>query len=142
MKKLKKIYIAGALTHAGNKQKEIYGEIADLCREFCSDVYVPHLGGTDPVKNPEITAFDVWQKNFKIVSESDLVIAYAGEPSLGVGAELEIARNAGNKIILWWFKGEKVSRMARGNPAVIKMIEAENKENLFELIKIALRNMN
>jgi hypothetical protein len=141
MKKFKKIYIAGALTHAGNKQKEIYEEIADLCREFCNDVYVPHLGGTDPVKNPEVTAFDVWQKNFKIVSESDLLIVYAGEPSLGVGAELEIARIAGNKIILWWFKGEKVSRMARGNPAVVKMIEAESLEDLNKKIKTAVRNM-
>lgn len=130
------------MTHAGNEQKEIYEEIAGLCREFCGDVYVPHLGGTDPVKNPEVTAFNVWQKNFKIVSESDLLIVYAGEPSLGVGAELEMARIAGNKIILWWFKGEKVSRFARGNPAVVKMIEAENKKDLFELIKIALRDMN
>ncbi|MFH1822185.1 MAG: hypothetical protein ABH830_00620 [Patescibacteria group bacterium] len=72
----------------------------------------------------------VWQKNLREIAASDLLIAYVGEPSLGVGAELEIARITASDIIIWWFKGEKVSRMALGNPAVIKKIEAENEADL------------
>jgi 2'-deoxynucleoside 5'-phosphate N-hydrolase len=141
-KKINKIYIAGALTHAGEKQKKIYEKIAEICESVCDDVYVPHLGGTDPVKHPDVTPQDVWKKNHYIVSSSDLIVAYVGEPSLGVGAELEIAHHTGSDIILWWFKGEKVSRMSRGNPSAKVQIEAEGEEDLYKKIKLVLDSIN
>ena len=112
----------------------IYEELGETVKKFASDVYIPHLGGTDPVLNPGVTPLDVWIKDHREVASSDLVIAYVGEPSLGVGAELEIARVTASNIILWWFKGEKVSRMALGNPAVSAKIEADNKEDLLNKI--------
>lgn len=137
MEEIKKIYISGPLTHSD--KKEIYEKIANICKSVCGDVYVPHLGGTDPIKNPEVDASVVWHKDHREVSSSDLLVAYVGEPSLGVGAEMEIARITETKIILWWFRGEKVSRMALGNPAVISKLEVLDEEDLYKKIKQELK---
>lgn len=130
-----KIYISGALTFAKTEQKNIYEKIADVCQTICADIYVPHLSGTDPNKNPDVSPFDVWKKDHREVAICDLIIAYVGQPSLGVGAELEIARITASNIIIWWFEGEKVSRMAKGNPAIIKQIEAKNEDHLYKQLK-------
>lgn len=135
MKEISKIYVSGALTHSGAKQRAIYEKIAKDCKYFCENIYVPHMGGTDPAKDLDVTPYDVWVKDHREVAAADLVIAYVGAPSLGVGAELEIARVTASKIILWWFKGEKISRMALGNPAVIGQIEANDEADLYEKLK-------
>ena len=139
MNKIQKIYISGTLTYAAEKQKKIYLKISELCKPFCETVYVPHLNGTDPVKNPDVTPAEVWQKDYQEVISSDLVIAFVGEPSLGTGGELEIARMAGRDIILWRFKGQKVSRLPLGNPAVVEKIEAADETDLFEKLKNILQ---
>ena len=136
-----KIYVSGALTIINKKKdlKEIYESIASVCSNFCSNVYVPHLGGTDPVKHPEVDPLSVWKKNHREVASSDLIIAYVGYPSLGVGAELEIARITASDLIVWWLKGEKVSRMARGNPAVSHRLEVKNKNDLLNKLRKILK---
>lgn len=121
----KSAYIAGALTRldAAKDTKEVYEHIAAALTEHGVECYVPHMQGTDPVKHPDVSAYDVWKKDLFAVSSRDVIIAYVGEPSLGVGAELELARINDIPIVLWWFKGETVSRMARGNPGVIEVLE-------------------
>lgn len=138
--KINKIYISGALTIIDENKnlKNIYESIAKFCSNYCSDIYVPHLGGTDPIKDPLVKPQEVWEKDHREVASSDLVIAYVGSPSLGVGAELEIARITTSKIILWWFGGERVSRMALGNPAVIDSLEVENEKELIEKLRLLL----
>lgn len=132
--KIKKIYISGALSKLGprSKLKIAYEKIGGLVCRFCPYVYIPHLRGTDPIKNSEVPSGDVWKRDFDQVSSAELTIAYVGKPSLEVGAELEIARASSKDIIIWWYKGEKVSRMARGNPAVIAQIEAVDDNHLLE----------
>ncbi len=53
------------------------------------------------------------------VAASDLLLAYVGLPSLGVGSEIEIAHEHGIPIVLLAEQSAQVSRMARGNPAVV-----------------------
>lgn len=131
----KKIYVSGALTHAGKKQRKIYEKIGEICGQFSGTVYIPHLKGTDPAVNKIISPQDVWKKDHYQVASSELVIAYVGEPSLGVGCELEIARVTHSGIILWWFTGQKVSRMALGNPNVKIKIEAKSEKDLYRKLK-------
>ena len=69
------------------------------------------------------------------VQNADVTFAYIGLPSLGVGQELEIARVAGKDIILWWFAGEKLSRMARGNPSIVAEFEVASVAELQQKIK-------
>ena len=52
------------------------------------------------------------------VEKSQIVLAYVGVPSLGVGQELEIAREKNIPIVLLMEKNAVISRMARGNPMV------------------------
>jgi hypothetical protein len=139
MTTLSKIYISGALTgvSASSNIKKTYESIANVAETVCSTVYVPHMN-TDPVKNADVTPEIVWRIDHYHVTTADVVIAYLGMPSLGVGQELEIARVGNAKIIGWWYKGENVSRMALGNPAVKHTIEAENEEDLLKELKKVL----
>lgn len=110
--------------------------MAEWCRDIGITAYVPHLK-SDPVLFPSFTPQEIWKMDSDVVTASDVTIAYIGTPSLGVGQELEIARVAGKDIIVWWFGGEKVSRMARGNPAIVAQIEIQDTEELKEeLLKI------
>ncbi|OGI21702.1 MAG: hypothetical protein A3J06_00255 [Candidatus Moranbacteria bacterium RIFCSPLOWO2_02_FULL_48_19] len=134
-----KVYIAGGLTNIGNYHlKDIYKKLGKLCVSQGLEAYAPHLSGMDPVKNPEVTPQVVWHNDHRHVASADLVIAYVGVPSLGVGAELEIARATASDIVLWYFKGEKVSRMALGNPSVKHRIEAENEKDLYTKLLVVL----
>ncbi len=141
MSKIKKAYIGGALTHADEKQKILYKKISKLCENMGIEAYVPHVWGTDPVKHPDVSPEDVWHINKRQVSSANIMIAFVGKPSLGVGAELEIARINNVKIIIWWFEGEKVSRMTLGNPGVIKKIEAEDEKDLFNRLEQTLEKI-
>jgi len=139
-KKINKIYVAGALTHVNNGIKDTYLKIAEICKITCDNIYVPHAQGTDPINHPDIIPEEVWRLDERAVATSDLIIAYVGEPSLGTGGELEIARFNNIDIILWWFKGQKVSRLPRGNPAIIEQIEADNEKNLYEKLSAIFKN--
>lgn len=134
-KRLDKIYISGSLTHLQGNIKKTYEQIEKICSRFYSDIYVPHLKGSDPILNPNVAPAVVWKNNHQEVAASDLLIAYVGQPSLGVGAELEIARITASDIIIWWFKGEKVSRMVLGNPAIKNQIEADNENDLLNKLE-------
>lgn len=134
-----KAYISGALTglDSSRNYRMIYELIGSLCRKLKIESYIPHLHA-DPVKNPEIPAKRVWQKDHNEILNSEITIAYVGQPSLGVGAELEITRVYNKRLVIWYFKDEKVSRMALGNPAVEKVIIAENQTDLIKQLEIYL----
>lgn len=118
-----KVYISGALTGVSNPEslKKFYEDIGKLCREFDMMPYIPHQH-TDPEKHPKVTPKKVFNKDKKQVWKSNLVIAYVGVPSLGVGLELAIAEASDVPIILIYEKGKQISRMARGNTAVIHKV--------------------
>ncbi len=141
MKRKKYIYISGPLTRLKEpeKVKKFYEQIGEVCKEAGFSPYVPHLR-TDPVKNADISPQEVWFTDFRLVKNACLLIAYVDEPSLGVGAELEIARYNGVPCILLYRKDGRVSRMARGNPAVLKEVIFEDfKDCLFKLKKFLER---
>lgn len=86
-----KVYISGALMAARNldRVKELYNDIAVICSENGLIPYLPH-NSTDPIKDSKVSDKEVYLKDFEELVKSSLVIAYIGEPSLGVGAELSI----------------------------------------------------
>jgi len=135
----KKVYISGSLTRLkGDRDyRQIYEEIGRVCSEAGYDPYIPHLF-CDPIQNPEIKADVVWQKDHSEIEKADLTIAYVGQPSLGVGAELEIARILKKDLIIWYFEGEKVSRMALGNPAIKSTIIAKDEADLYRKLASSL----
>jgi hypothetical protein len=134
------VYISGELTRCENpdEQKKFYVDIAVVCKELGYSVYLPHEN-TDPIKHPDVTPQEVYRKDYEIVSNAKYIIAYVGKPSLGVGIEIEIAKNSNVFIILIFHKDDKISRMARGNPGVKRIIQYESKEDALNQIRDALR---
>ncbi len=116
----RQVYVSGALTGIDNPGavKTFYEDIAKVCEETGWQPYVPHLV-SDPIKNPAMTPRDVYKLDRKQVSRADLIVAYVGIPSLGVGAEIEIAREHDVPVLLLMESSGSVSRMIRGNPAVV-----------------------
>lgn len=110
MGKQRKAYISGSLTGVDNstllKLKRFYEDIADLCREFDINPYVPHLK-SDPITHPDLSPSEVYEMDRKEVLGSDIVIAYVGIPSFGVGIEIEIARENNIPVILIYMRKTK-----------------------------------
>lgn len=122
-----KIYVSGALTGTLNIEdlKKFYEDIGMLCVELGHEPYIPHLH-SDPIKHTNLTPKEVYTLDYEQVKLSDLVIAYIGMPSLGVGQEIEIANYEGVPIIVIYEDNKRVSRMAKGNPAIVEELVFDN----------------
>lgn len=131
-----RVYISGALTGIANPTRTtaFYEAIGTLCKEMGLGAYVPHLN-TDPIRNPGITPREVFQTDKHRVSTSDLLIAYVGMPSLGVGMEIAYAEEMGTPIILLYEKGQRISRFPRGIPTVISEIQFNDYEDALTQLK-------
>lgn len=118
----KNAYIAGGLTYINEQnQKRFYEKIARACQNFKIEAYLPHKH-TDPIKHKNIPPRKVYEIDLEKIKNSDLLIADVSEPSLSVGTELEIAKESNVNVILLAETNTKISRMALGNPAVVKTI--------------------
>lgn len=139
----KTAYISGALTNVAglDDMRRFYEAIGQVCADNGFDPYIPHQH-TDPVLAAQISPGQVWETDYRVVSVSAVVVAFVGEPSLGVGAELEISRENRVPIILMARNSDKVSRMARGNPAVKKEIRFETENDAFTQLANALRTLS
>lgn len=127
----KQVYISGPLTNSSKKELyELLGEEFEKCG---FSAYIPHQH-TDPVKNSKITPEKVYQTDYRKIIESSLLVAYVGEPSLGVGQEIQIASFHQIPILLVFEKGAKVSRMTLGTPGVKQKFQFDTLENLKEWV--------
>ena len=117
------VYVSGALTCVDAQRaaslRAFYSAIGGIFRAESFRAYVPHENGTDPTTDPEAMPQEVYRADMAQVAASVLVIAYVGEPSLGVGAEIEHARAEGVPVVLLHEHGRRVSRLILGCPAVI-----------------------
>ena len=113
-------YMSGPLTGLLHPAEVtgFYEALRDACAARGLPLYLPHRV-SDPVANPGMTPQEVYALDRARVAEADLLIAYVGLPSLGVGCEIEIAHAHGIPVVLLAEQGAAVSRMIRGNPAVI-----------------------
>lgn len=133
------VYVSGALTGVANpiEIKTFYEAIGSLCRDLGLQAYVPHLN-TDPINNPDVTPQQVFEIDKRQVSSADLVIAYLGYPSLGVGMELAYAETQNIPIILLYEQEKQVSRFPRGIPTAIAEIKFSDYENALAQLKAVL----
>lgn len=117
-----RIFFAGPLTDLKNPEttKAFYTKLTQVAQKNGFDYFWAFLNGTDPIKNPDVSAHDVYQRDIAQLERSDLMVAYVGEPSTGTGLEIEHAYTRGIPVYLLYEKGKRISRMLRGCPAVKK----------------------
>ena len=108
-------YISGALLNAANldESRKLYEGFADACRAAGWEAYVPHQHA-DPVRDAGLANRVVAERDLAQVHVADALIAYVGEPSLGVGAEVAIALAAGKRVLVIAERQRKVSRFLLG----------------------------
>ena len=143
MEKSKKmVYISGALTDMPEEERAklrtFYEELGQICREFGFEPYLPHIYG-DPQRVAHLTPAQIDRMDRLAVTQSYLVVAYVGVPSIGVGIEIELAYHANKPIVLLYEKVKlderRISRLVRGSPAVKNTIAFAD----FEDAKMQLR---
>lgn len=111
-------YAAAALTRSENDtQRTFHEEAARLLSRVSIEAYLPWQK-TDPLEHPNFTPKEVYKKNSEEIKKSDFVLAHLGEPSLGVGIEIELAAKYKTPVIAFAPEGASVSRMALGAPSV------------------------
>src|SRR3989339_791539 len=135
---VKSAYISGALTNVvgqdGVDIKKHYEDLAISCEEVGCSAYVPPLK-TDPIKNAELSAREVYDHDVKMLLENDVIVADVTYPSLGVGGELILAQQAGKPIVMLSRVGSHISRFAIGNPAVVYHAQYETSKQACKFLK-------
>jgi len=136
-----KAYISGALTAIDNPSeiKFFYESIGHLCKKVGLSPYVPHII-SDPVNNPALHPRQVFHMDKKQVQQADILIAYLGIASFGVGMELAYAEAKSIPIIILYEQGKTISRFARGIPTLISEICFQTYENAIHSLEPELRN--
>lgn len=135
----RKIFVSGALTGIENPDivKANYERLGRVCEELGIDPYIPHQH-TDPITHPHVSARQVYEIDRQHVCTASLVIAHVGIPSLGVGQEIEIAREHGVPVLLLCEQGKRISRMTRGSPNVIAEIRFDDIEQALRQVRAIL----
>jgi nucleoside 2-deoxyribosyltransferase len=116
-------YISGALTHVAQADnvRSFYEDLAHACELEGGVPYLPHLSA-DPQAHPGLSPENVYARDVAAVLESDLMIAYIGLPSLGVGAEIAMAAAARIPLIGVRRPGDVVSRFITG---LLRTVDAQ-----------------
>ncbi len=111
-------YLATALTGLRPEERREVFDLSDLIERTCSgsgiSLYQPRLA-TDPVKNAQVQAREVYLTDRERVVTSDLIVALCTQPSYGMGMEIQLASGAGVPILLLFKKGFGLSKMVTGS---------------------------
>lgn len=136
---MEQAYISGSLTGLSDlgRQRSFYEQIGHILTRIGYRVHIPHQH-SDPLNHPDLRPSEVYRLDHDAVAGSDLLIAYVGIPSHGVGQEVEIANQYGIPIVLLFEESRPVSRMVRGNPSVVCEVVAPTRELLLQRIEAAL----
>ncbi len=143
----KKIYVAGALTNVKEyvsvNKKELYENIASICSRLGFDVYVPHLSkqelSSSIAKN--LTPKRIFEWDIQQVTEADIIIAYVGLVSLGVGIELGYAACLKIPVITLCEKGQPISPMILGHSCLVEHIEYRTEKDYERKLQQTLFNI-
>lgn len=108
-------YISGALLNAEHldRSRALYEQFASACIAAGWEAYVPHQHA-DPVRDAHLSNLEVAERDVDQVAAADALVAYVGEPSLGVGAEVAIALRAGKRVLVVAEANRRVSRFLLG----------------------------
>jgi hypothetical protein len=95
------------------RARRLYEQFAEACESAGWIAYIPHRR-TDPVHAVDIGSGSVYAVDLVELQCADAIVAYLGEPSLGVGAELALSMQAGKRILAVHEESREVSRFISG----------------------------
>lgn len=138
-----RIFFAGPLTDLKNPEatKAFYLKLAGVATKNGFSWFWAFLNGTDPIKNPDVTAHDVYMRDITELERSDIMVAYVGEPSTGTGLEIEHAYMKNIPVYLLYEKRKRISRMLRGCPAVKKELVYDHESDALTQLDTLLKSL-
>ena len=139
-----RIFFAGPLTDLKNPEetKAFYQKLSDVAVQNRCTYFWAFMNGTDPLKNPQVSAHDVYARDIAELEKSDIMVAYVGEPSTGTGLEIEHAYIKDIPVYLLYEKGKNISRMLLGCPAVKKEIVFADEPDALQQFTELLKSLN
>ncbi|MEK7141498.1 MAG: hypothetical protein AAB800_03055 [Patescibacteria group bacterium] len=139
-----RIFFAGPLTDLKDPEatKAFYLKLAGVATKNEFTWFWAFLNGTDPIKNPEVTAHDVYMRDITELEKSDIMVAYVGEPTTGTGLEIEHSYIKGIPVYLLYEKGKRISRMLRGCPAIKKELVFTDESDALTQLDTLLKSLS
>jgi hypothetical protein len=109
------VYVSGALKGSRDlaRARTLYEWAARVVAAAGYQAYLPHQH-TDPEHAATMSPAQVFQRDLAALKSASGVVAFLGEPSLGVGAELALCAEAGIPLLGLHMPGDDVSRFAMG----------------------------
>lgn len=136
-----KIYFAGSI-RGGRAKVADYKRIIGFLEEN-HEVLTEHISDSSITSTGEnLSEFEIFNRDLKMIIESDIIVAEVTIPSLGVGYEVGIAESLKKPIYCLFDTIEsenKLSSMIKGNPYV-KLIQYINIEDLLEKLNKIIDN--
>lgn len=114
-----KIYFAGSI-RGGRDDRELYAQVIKLLSKY-GVVLTEHVSHENLSVIGENTANqNIYERDMKWLTESDVVVAEVTTPSLGVGYEIATAEGMGKRILCLYHPvlGKSLSAMIAGNQHV------------------------
>lgn len=126
------IYLAGAITHAGEEQLlDWYQALAETLQQLGHTVFLPYRD----LHTPKHTAPEqIHEKNMIAIEQAEWVVAYVGMPSLGVGMTLQKATELNKPTLLLSTKDQILSEMILHTPNVKQLIRFSDREEAIKLV--------
>ena len=130
-----KIYFSASIS-GGRKYLETYKEIVRYLKSYGHYILTEHIVLDNLLElEKKLTPSSVYERDMKLLTECDAVIAEVSNPSLGVGYEICRALHLEKPTLCLFRKNIFVSWMIIGNTSpLITLGEYENKTELFILI--------
>ncbi|GAI18322.1 unnamed protein product [marine sediment metagenome] len=122
-----KVYITCPVTHTNDKL-DLLPEIEKIVKSKGLESFIFKIGG-DPK--------EIFDRDFKQLKSSDLIIAEVSELSHGVGIEIGLSFGLGLKRILLLQRKKKITKLAQGMPNTT-IVLYNNLEDLKEKLILTL----
>lgn len=140
MEKKFKAFISGALSgvHGKVMLETFYERIAALCEKENITAFVPHLQASSTPEHP-YSPDEIYKINMDAIEAADLLIAYVGQPAIGVGMEIQKACAHNKDIIIISEKDVPLSILLSGCREIIIKILFDDFDNALSQLQTALK---
>jgi hypothetical protein len=135
-----RVYISCPLTKISNPEaaKANYERAAKVCAGEGLVPILPHMKN-DPIRHAHVSPRQVFESDMADLTSASLIVAFVGQPSHGVGAEIMLATIHNIPIILLAEQDSVISRFILGSPMVVSLIRYNDFDRALQDLRSKLR---